>query len=341
MQLLNTLYVTDHQARLRVKKHNLVVTTPEGEQRVPIETLDGVVLTGRADITNTALGDLTRRAVRVSAISKTGKLRFVVTGPTAGNVNLRLQQFRHATDPGATLTLARLIVAGKLQNAARRMARWSTRTSSTARAVIDNELEGVRGHLPRLASARDGDELRGHEGDGTRRYFKSMGIHLAHANAAFDFQHRQRRPPRDPVNAALSYTYGLLLTETVGALDAVGLDPQIGFLHRPRPGRPGLALDLLEEFRPSIADRLVVRLFTRDQLGEQHFDCGPTGTTFLSDSGRRTLLHHYDELRNTDTTHIMLQRSVPTGLLPTIQATLLARFLRGDLPAYPPYVTAR
>lgn len=341
MLLLNTLYVTDHRARLRMRKRNLTVQTPEVTRRVPIETLEAVLLTGRAEITNETLGELAGRGIRVSAISKSGRLRFTVGGATRGNVNLRIRQIRAAESEEVSLQIGKWIAVGKLENCARRMSRWRLRAQGSTHTMIGHEVDAVRDRARGLQGAVDGDTLRGYEGDATRRYFKALGAHLANSGASFQFQQRSRRPPRDPVNAALSFVYGLLLTETMGALDAVGLDPQVGFLHRPRAGRASLALDLLEELRPSVADRLVVSLFARQQLRDSHFHTGPARSTYLNDAGRRILLAHYDDQRRRPVVHSLLGRSIPTAVVPTVQATLLARHLRGDLPAYPPFVSAR
>jgi CRISPR-associated protein Cas1 len=339
MRVTGTLYVTDHRARIRLRRGTLVVEQTTGWQRVPIEALDGVIITGRAEISNDALGELVRRNVRVAAISKTGRLRFAVGGPVSGNVHLRVAQVNASMDPSAAASVARWIVAGKLQNCRRSMQRWSWEEVGGTRRAIELEVEAVGERIGALAGTSDGDKIRGIEGDGSRRYFTCLGIHLAGHEGPMSFVRRSRRPPRDPVNALLSFIYGLLVTELVGALDAVGLDPQIGFLHRPRSGRPSLALDILEEFRPALADRFAIAALGRCQVREEHFKVAG-GAYYLNDEGRATVLERYEEYRSEEVSHPVLGHRVGRWTLPTVQATLLARYLRGDLPAYPPFVMA-
>lgn len=240
MRVTGTLYVTDHRARIRLRKGTIVVEQRSSWQRVPIESLDGVVLTGRAEITNDAIGELVGRGVRIAALSKSGKLRFSIGGPVSGNVHLRIAQLTQAHDPRSVARVARWIVAGKLQNCRRSMQRWLWDARGTSRWVIEREVAAVADRINGLGDTVDGDRIRGMEGDGSRRYFKCLGLHLADGEVQVTFERRSRRPPRDPVNALLGFTYGLVLAELVGALDAVGLDPQIGFLHRPRSGRPSV-----------------------------------------------------------------------------------------------------
>lgn len=341
MQVMRTLYVTEHAARLRIRKRNLVVQLGRDSRRVPIETLDAVVLTGRADLTNEAIGELVARGIRISALSTTGRLRFSVGGPTKGNVLLRVAQHRAAENAAARRELARWFVAGKLQNCHRAVARWSAARSGVERWKMEREADAIKDRLAALAFAHDEDTIRGVEGDGTRRYFRVMALHLGQSNPEILFERRSRRPPRDVTNALLSFTYGLVLAEVIGALDAVGLDPQIGYLHRPRPGRPSLALDVLEEFRVALADRFVVAALGRRQLGPSDAELRAGQAVYLTEDGRRRLLRLYDQFRQQEIEHPLLRSAVPIALLPTIQATLLARHLRGDLPAYPPFVGVR
>lgn len=302
---------------------------------MPIETLDGVILTGRAEMTNDVMGELARRGIRVAA-PKTGRLRFCVGGATTGNVHLRLVQYRHATDPERTAALARWIVAGKLQNYRRSMLRWSWEAVALRRRAVEGEVAVVEERIRNLTGVVDGDRIRGIEGDGTRRYFGCLGGHLGSKFQSLAFDRRCRRPSRDPVNALMGLCLGLVLAELVGSLDAVGLDPQVGFLHRARAGRPSLALDLLEEQRAAV-DRFVVALLLRSQVRRQHFE-HVGEACYLTDEGRQLVLCLYEAHRSAEVVHPLLASDVGRWMLPTIQATLLARYLRGDLPAYPPYI---
>lgn len=337
MRVTGTLYVTDHRARIRIRHGTVLVEQPSGWQRIPIEAIDGVVLTGRAEITNDAIGELTRRGVRISAISRTGRLRFAMGGPTSGNVHLRIAQLRASDDPEATARLSRWFVAAKLQNCRRSVQRWSWDAHGDTRTVMERESERIADRIRFLGSAQDGDKIRGIEGDGTRSYFRCLALHLDQGEDMLGFPRRTRRPPRDPVNALLGFVYGLVLSELVAGLDAVGLDPQIGFLHRPRSGRPSLALDLLEEFRPSVADRFCVSTLSRKQIRSEHFQVVGSGY-YLTSEGRARVLALYEEHKNAEVPHPVLGRRIGRWMLPTVQATLMARYLRGDLPAYAPYL---
>jgi CRISPR-associated protein Cas1 len=216
--------------------------------------------------------------------------------------------------------------------------RWSWDASASSARRLRSLADNVDDRVPTLAGVEDGDRIRGIEGDAARSYFKGLGIHLADRTSQIHFPARSRRPPRDPANAALGFTYGLLLGEVQGALQAVGLDPQIGFLHGLRPGRASLALDLLEELRPAVADRLVVRLFTRRQLSPDDFAMAPGGACYFTDEGRRRFFEHYDADRDRQVPHRLLGRDVSRAGLPLVQATLLARHIRGDLPEYAPFL---
>jgi CRISP-associated protein Cas1 len=342
VRLLNTLYVSDHDVRLSARHQSLEVRRHRQLiGRYPLNGLDAVILTGRAEVTSEALGRCVRHGVRVASVYRSGRLRFTVGGPTSGNVLLRVAQHRAAENEDHLIRLATVLVAGKLQNQRRLVQRWMWDAEPSTRLFLGEQRDLIDERLTGLVSRTDltPDRIRGFEGDATRRYFKALGAHIA-ASSGFVFTERNRRPPRDPVNALISYLYGLTTTELVGALDAVGLDPQVGFLHGLRPGRPSLALDLLEEFRPCL-DRLAVGLLTRRRLGQEHFELLPGGASQLNDNGHRLVTEAYEEYRSEAVTHRLLRQEVPRAMLATIQATLLARHLRGDLTAYPPYVMDR
>lgn len=340
MRVLSTLYVRDHRARVGLNKGNLVVAVNGERQRVPIETLDAVTMLGGGQISSQALDRCVERSIRVTALGRSGRLRWVVGGSTKGNVLLRVAQVRAATDPSAALPIARWIVAGKLESSRRSVARWIERASEPERSMMVSEREALADRLGALASAADGDLIRGIEGDGARRYFKCLRAHLTAHGSLLRFEGRSRRPPRDEINALLSLVYGLVLSEVVGALDAVGLDPQVGFLHGLRPGRPALGLDMLEELRVSYADRFAVTLATRRMIRPEHFVYTAGGGCFLSDDGRGIVLRELERFKEEPLDHRVLGRTVPRWSLPSVQATLMARHLRGDIPAYPPFVVA-
>jgi len=340
MQLLNCLYVTDHSARVSLRKDALEVRSNRTLLgRFPINGLDAVTLIGRAGITTDAIARCVEQRVRLASLTTSGRVRFIASTGTQGNVNLRVAQYNAATDPAVCLHLARFFVAGKLQNQRRAIQRWGWDAPPSDRGFFEAQRRVVEERLAASRKATTGDRLRGYEGDAARRYFKALGAHLARVNPTFPLITRTRRPPADPANCVLSFLYGILLVEVIGALESVGLDPQVGFLHGLRPGRPSLALDLMEEFRPSLADRTAVVLLGRRQLRLEHFDTLNGKAWYLNDAGRRVTLQTLTELRSQPAQHPILKREIPRALLPSVQATLLARHLRGDLPVYPPYVT--
>jgi len=340
MRLLTSLYVSDHRARIGLQHGALLVYGGDGRRtRVPLEALESVVLLGHGQVSSDALAECVRRHIRVSALSRSGRVRFVVGGPIGGNVQLRIAQL-HAIDADShRAELACTIVAGKLQNCRRLLKRWAFDADPHQRSHLEDLAARIAIRIGNIAGAKE-DRLRGIEGEGTRLYFAGLGHHLEASRLQITFLARNRRPPRDPVNSLLSFTYGLLTTEIIGALESVGLDPQIGFLHTVRPGRPALALDLLEEFRPSYADRFVVGLFSRRRLSPSSFLQASGGACYLTEEARALVLDAYEQFKSNEVDHLLLERKVPIAMLPQIQATLLARHLRGDLPGYPPFLIA-
>ena len=312
------------------------MASPEGSRRVPLEALDAVVVLGGAQITMQALDACVRRGIRVAALHRGGGVRFVVNGATNGNVHLRKALFEAVTDDSRSLDLSRVIVAAKLQNSRKVVGRWSRdeKDAVCSKRLADRS-EQIRQRIARLVEAATGDHVRGIEGDAARIYFRA--VEQVVADAEFGFSSRTRRPPRDPINAMLSFCYGLLVTECTGALESVGLDFQMGFFHRPRAGRPSLALDLAEELR-AWTDRFVVSLVRRRQVGPDSFDYTPGGGVYLGDDGRTALIKAWEDHKETEVPHRILGRQVGRWAIPSVQATLLARHLRGDLPAYPPFV---
>lgn len=336
MRYLSTLYVRSHRAQVRYRRGSLTVSAPEGQQRVPIEAIEAVIVLGGAQITTQALDACVQRGIRVAALRRSGAVRFVVSGATNGNVHLRQALYEAAFNESWSLRLAKATVAGKLQNSRRVVGRWSRDENDlVSRERLANRCERIRQRIARLEEATTGDHIRGIEGDAARIYFRALEQVLTKTNLRFSS--RTRRPPRDPVNAMLSFCYGLLVTECTGALEGVGLDYQMGFFHRPRAGRPSLALDLAEELR-ALTDRFVVSLVRRRQVGPASFDFTPGGAVYLSDDARTTLIKEWEEHKEAEIRHPILGRPVGRWALPSVQATLLARHLRGDLAVYPPFV---
>ena len=274
----------------------------------------------------------------MSFLTEHGRFLGAVRGPVSGNVILRRKQYRMADDEAATRSIAANIVAGKLANcrvvmnrAARDHGdRIDASSIRTASASIDRIID-------RLEIAKDADELRVLEGMAAAEYFGAFNQLIIDGKENFRFEERSRRPPLDPVNALLSFVYTLLAHDVASAIETVGLDPAVGFLHRDRPGRPGLALDLMEEFRPVIADRLALSLINRRQVEARGFKRAENGAVVMDDETRKTVLVEYQNRKQDEVIHPYIDEKVPIGLLYFIQANLLARFMRGDIDGYPPF----
>lgn len=336
MRYLNTVYIRDHRAQVKHRNGSLLVSSPEGSQRIPLEAIDAVVLLGNAQVTTQTLEACARRGVRIAALGKGGSVRFVVSGATGGNVHLRTSLYGAVMDETHSLELSKAIVAAKLQNSRKVVDRWARDGGDPVEADgLAARATQIRERVPRLAEACTPDHVRGIEGDAARIYFGAVAQVLS--GTEITFSTRTRRPPRDPANAMFGFCYGLLVTEFIGAVESVGLDYQMGFFHRPRSGRPSLALDLAEELR-ALTDRFVVSLIRRRQVGTDGFVEKPGGAVYLTDEGRTSLIGAWEEHKETEIHHGILRRSVGRWALPSVQATLLARHLRGDLPMYPPFV---
>lgn len=342
--LLNTLYVTSQGAYL-AREGETVVVRLDGQERlrVPIHTLGGVVCFGQVGASPALMGLCGERGVSLSFLSENGRFLARVQGAVAGNVLLRRKQYRRADDQDAATALARAVVAGKLMNArtvllrAARQGDGASGPESDAEAIAAAGRE-LAGHLRELDRAESLATVRGVEGEAARVYFDVFD-HLVRAQKeSFFFHGRSRRPPLDNLNALLSFVYTLLMHDVAAALEGVGLDPAVGYLHRDRPGRKSLALDLMEEFRPFLADRLVLSLVNRQQVRADGFTVSASGGVAMDDATRKTVLVAYQERKREELTHPFLGEKLALGLVPHVQALLLARHLRGDLDAYPPFV---
>ena len=340
---LNTLYVTTDGAYLSKDGTNVVVTADGAERgRVPIHMLGGVVCLGRVSLSPPLMGFCAEQGVTVSFLTENGRFLARVEGPVSGNVLLRRAQYRVADDHDLAAALVRSIVIGKTLNqravirrALRDHGDGLSEDESAARAEVERTLTDI---ARRAGRPQDVDALRGLEGEAARRYFAVFDGLIRGDRDVFRFAGRSRRPPLDPVNALLSFLYTLLVHDCRAALETVGLDPAVGFLHRDRPGRPGLALDLMEEFRPVLADRVALSLINRRQVSRSDFRTLDNGAVLLTDESRKTVLVAYQERKKDELMHPFLEEKAPLGLVPHLQAQLLARRLRGDLDGYPPFV---
>lgn len=340
--LLNTLYVTTEGAWLRKDGENLVMEI-EGRQhaRLPLHMLQGLVCIGRALVSPALMGHCAQRGICISHLDANGKFLARVEGPVSGNILLRREQYRRS-DADQGIDIARHIVAGKVLNQRAVLAR-ALRDHATGMAPSAvQELRHAQVRLKRIATQAsqtdNADLLRGMEGEAAQLYFSVFDHLIRSDDPALRFTGRSRRPPRDAINALLSLLYTLLTHDCRSALETVGLDPAAGFLHRDRPGRPSLALDLMEEFRPVLADRLALSLVNRRQLGASDFQFLDGGAVLLKETARKTVLVAWQERKRDTLQHSFTGETAPIGLFPFLQAQLLARHLRGDLDGYPPFI---
>jgi len=338
-KLLNTLYVTSQGSYLHLEGETVVV---EREQKkvlqLPLHTIGGIVCFGNVLCSPFLLGSCAERDIAISFLSEHGRFLASVRGPQSGNVLLRRRQYRMADDEEAMKAIAMNAVSGKLANCRlvlNRTARdHGNKVDIAALRAGGAALDGI---LARLSKASDVDEVRGLEGYAAAEYFAVFNHLIIDQKDTFVFTDRNRRPPMDEVNALLSFVYTLLAHDVRGALETVGLDPSVGFLHRDRPGRPGLALDMMEEFRPVIADRVVLSLINRRQVSSSGFTKAANGAVTMSDDTRKTVLVEYQTKKQDEVYHPYIEETVPIGLLFFIQANLMARHIRGDIDGYPPF----
>lgn len=338
---LNTLYVTSPDAYLRLEGETVcVMVEKEKRLQVPLHHLGGFVLFGHTMMSPGLMGRCADDGRSVVWLGRNGDFRFRLQGPVNGNILLRQVQFHKAAEQSQALALAKAFIAGKLRNSRQLLMRAARESKNgQEQAELSKASKLLEGNIRKLEYAENLDSVRGLEGDGARLYFGQLNTVINEsARHNFTFDTRNRRPPKDRFNALISFLYALLLSDCRAALETVGLDPQMGFLHVPRPGRESLALDLMEEFRPVIADRLALTLINRGQLKGKDFDCREGGSVLLNDSGRKTVITAYQERKQENLNHPVLEQSVPIGLLAQLQARLLARYLREDIEAYVPFL---
>lgn len=342
-RMLNTIYVTAEEAWLRKDGANLVVEIAGTERgRAPLHMLEGVVSFGRPGASPALLAACAEAGITISHLDPNGRFLARVEGPRTGNVLLRRAQFRAADDAARTVSIVRGIVAAKAANqrtvirrALRDHSEAMPQDTSTRLAAAETRLTDI---ARRTLFAGSVDVLRGLEGEAAFTYFDVFNALVRVEDAAFVFGGRSRRPPLDRMNALLSFLYAMLGHDCRSALEAHGLDPQVGFLHADRPGRASLALDLMEDLRPVLADRLALSLVNRRQLAAADFVVEEAGGVRLTDEARKRVLVAWQERKRDELTHPFLGETMPLGLVAHAQAQLLARHLRGDLDGYPGFV---
>jgi CRISP-associated protein Cas1 len=340
-QLLNTLYVMTQGAYLSLD-HETVRVEVGGELKlqVPLHHLGSIVTVGNVMISPFFLGKCGEDGRAVVILDRNGRYKCRMVGKTTGNVLLRQVQYQAVQDGAKTTNLAAAMTAGKVKNARNvlmRSAREAHDPDEEKRLRKSADVQADA--LFHLKTPRDADHVRGLEGEAAAAYFDVFTLMMKPAERdSLPMNGRNRRPPLDPINALISFLYTLLLNDCISALEGVGLDPQMGFLHVPRPGRPSLGLDLMEEFRAFLADRLAITLINRKQVTIEHFEPRPGGAVYLNEKGRKEVVAAYQKRKQEEVDHSLLTEKLPIGLLPHLQARLLARHLRGDLESYIPFI---
>lgn len=339
-KLLNTLYITSEDLFLSCSNDNVIVNRgSEVTARFPLLNLDGIVTFSYTGATPALMGECAKRGIQLTFMTPNGRFLARVNGMSQGNVLLRREQYRIADSETRSCLIARNMMVGKVFNC-----RWVLERALRDHALRINQAsvkassEHLHQVITQIQQAEELESLRGLEGEAAVQYFSVFNELILSQKADFIFDGRNRRPPQDNVNAMLSFAYSLLANDCAAALEANGLDAFVGFLHRDRPGRKSLALDLEEELRAPFADRLVLTLINNRTIQDKHFDRQESGAVFLNENGRRIFLKHWQEKKRDEITHPFLKEKMPWGLVPHVQSLLLARCIRGDLDAYPPFL---
>ena len=339
-KLLNTLYVTSHDTYLSLDGENIVVLKEQEELiRVPLHNLEGIITFGYTGASPALMGACAKNNIALSFMKRNGKFLSRIVGEVRGNVILRKMQYRISDDVLESSKIAKHFILGKIYNA-----RWviERATRDYPLRVDTHKLKAVSMMLANALKAIENSEnleqIRGFEGEAAVQYFSILDNLILQQKDNFFFKNRSKRPPLDNVNAMLSFVYTLLAHDVTSALEVVGLDPYVGFLHRDRPGRISLALDVMEELRSVYADRFVVSLINKKIVNEKGFTKQENGAVIMDDSTRKIILQYWQNKKQEEIRHPFLQEKLEWGLVPYVQAMLLARFIRGDLDGYPPFM---
>lgn len=339
-KLLNTLFILSDDAFLSFKNENVIIKTGDNtSSSYPLQLLENILSFSHKSATPELLGECASHGVGVAFLSPKGRLLSRTSGMTKGNVLLRRQQYRIADSPSGSCSYARNFIVGKIYNARSVVSRMlRDHPMNVPTDTFQSVVNDLAVHMREARLASDNDTLRGIEGDAARVYFSVFGDMILQGKDTFSFHERVRRPPDSPVNALLSFAYTILSNDCASALESVGLDAYVGFLHTDRSGRVSLALDLMEELRSIFADRFVLTLINKRIMTKDDFASQESGGIFLSDEGRKKFLKSWQEKKHETITHPYLQEKLPWGLVPFVQALLLARTIRGDLPEYPSFL---
>ena len=359
---LNTLYITSDDAYVRKERETFVVEiNNEKVFQAPIQSIENIVCFGFKVLTPQIMAFCAANNVGISYLTENGKFLARVYGAQKGNVLLRKAQYALSENEFESLKIARPIIAAKVTSYRSILLRHQRnhpdniphqivlaedsmsirlndiKQTDAKQKIKKQAIDIMSRRLTNIKQAITLDELRGYEGECANLYFRSLASLITAQQGDFKFEQRTKRPPLDMANALLSFLYSILANDVRSALETVGLDPQVGFLHRDRPGRPGLALDLMEEFRAYLGDRVMLNLINLKQVTIKDFDIRESGEVRMSDEARKTLLTAYQKKKQEEITHPFLGEKMTIGLLPHIQAQLLARYIRGDIENYPPF----
>lgn len=335
---LNTLYITSEDAYLR-KEHETLIVEINNEKvfQAPVKAIENIVCFGFKAISPPLMAYCLENGVSISYLTDYGRFLARVQGAQQGNALLRKTQYAYADDEQKSLAIARPIVAAKVTNCRSLLQRHQRNHPAECSEECISTIARLGEKIRDIEKAQTLDELRGHEGESATLYFGVLSSLIVAQKEDFLFTTRTKRPPLDPVNALLSFLYALLAIDVRSALETVGLDPQVGFLHRIRPGRPSLALDLMEEFRAYLGDRIAINLINLKQVTIDDFEVRETGEVRINEKARKTILTAYQKRKQEEIVHPFLEERMTIGLLPHVQAQLLARYIRGDISAYPPF----
>jgi CRISPR-associated protein Cas1 len=339
-KLLNMLYVTSPEARLLKDGETIIISVDEQKKlQLPVHTLEGIVCFGYTGASPALMNLCAERGVSLSFHNEYGKFLARIQGPAQGNVLLRKEQYRVADNEQKCLQISKNIIMAKIINSRSVLQRaLRDHGSEINTAKVENIIEKLKYALENIKQTDTMNSLRGLEGDCARQYFSVFNEMIVQQKNDFVFNGRTKRPPQDRVNALLSFLYTMLTHEVQSALESVGLDPYVGFMHQDRPGRPSLALDLMEEFRQFFSDRMTLSLINKRQLNKKSFIEKENGTILLDKEAKKVVLEAMHNRKREEITHPFLGEKIQIGLLPYVQALLLARFLRGDTTAYPPFI---
>jgi CRISP-associated protein Cas1 len=339
-EILNTLYITTERSYVHLDHDTVRVEFDRAIRlQAPLHHLGGIVCFGDVMVSPALIQRCGEDGRQLVYLDRNGQFKARIEGPASGNVLLRQAQHLASLDPKIAARIARNIVAGKIQNSRQVILRGAREADAPESAGRLGDVAREMGDiLPRLSASEDLDVIRGLEGEAARAYFGVFDLMVRESREAFRLEGRSRRPPRDRMNAMLSFLYTLLLNDCVAAAQGVGLDPQVGFLHALRPGRPALGLDLMEELRALLADRLALTLINRKQVAPEGFIERPGGAIQMTDDVRKTVVIAYQKRKQDEVEHTALEEKLPLGLVPHVQARLLARTLRKDLNEYTPFL---